>query len=313
MPATPYTKRANLGKLGAVGVALQAVLGTFLAPTIFFKATGGSDIQPDYVWARENFKNGVLFEEASSQAGITYQGKNVQIHAHASALLLVATAMLGVPVAGVITPSSSMNWDAKVPGNPFSAELQTPNAAVKVTDGQFIMLKISSNGRQAPFNAQVDFHAVKAEPLAETALTPVVYPADLAFTFRDVNITFNGNPATAETADITLQVAIDPLDSLNGSDYIDGFERGTNGTQCSGSMTLQVVDANLQAAYTSHTRAPVVFSLKRGGKEFTVTIPNAEIESYTIPAGMGRIQPVVNYRAVSLAGEASFTVKATNT
>ncbi|WP_407572138.1 phage tail tube protein [Deinococcus altitudinis] len=309
-----FATRPNLGVLGAVGLALQTALGTFLAPTMFLKATGGSDVQPDYVWARENFKDGNLFENASTQAGITYQGKSLTAHANASGLLLVSSAMFGAPaVGGVITPLAARNWGEKAPGNPFSAELQVPNGSVKVTDGQFISLKVSSNGRAAPFNAEFGFHAVKAETLAEGALTPVVYPTDTAFTFRDVTVTHNGNPATAESAEITIAVAIDPLDSLNGSDFIDGFERGEAGTQCTGTFTLQTVDAALKAAYTGHTRAPVVFSLKRGGKEFTVTIPSAELESYTIPAGMGRIQPVVNFRAVSMAGEAPFTIKATNT
>ena len=308
-----FSTRPNLGVLGAVGVALQAALGTFLPPTLFFKATGGSDIQPDYVWARENFKDGNLFENASNQAGITYQGKNLTAHAHPSMLLAVSSAMFGAPtVAGLITPLAAKNWGPKAPGQPFSAELQVPNASVKVTDGQFISLKISSNGRQAPFNAEIGFHATKAEPLPEANLTPVVYPVDPAFTFRDVLITHNGNPATAESAEITIMVNIEPLDSLNGSDFIDGFERGGTGTQVQGSFTLQTVDAALQAAYTNHTRSPVVFQLRRGTKEFTVNIPNAELESYTIPAGMGRIQPVVNFRAVTVAGEAPFTITAKN-
>lgn len=308
-----WSKRPNLGVLGAVGIALQTALGTFVSPTMFLKATGGSDIQPDYVWARENWKDGNLFENASSQAGTTYQGKNITAHANASALLLVATGMFGEPVSDVITPYAARNWDTNAPGRPFSAELQVPNASVKVTDGQWISLKVSSSGREAPFNAEYGFSAVKVEPLAENAITPVVYPADPAFTFSDVNITHNGNPATAESAELTLSVAIDPLESLNGSQFIDGFERGEAGTQCSGTFTLQSMDANLKAAYTGHTRAPIIFSLKRGGKEFTVTMPTAELESYTIPSGMGRIQPVVNFRAVSLDGTAPFTIKATNT
>jgi len=309
-----FATRPNLGVLGAMGVAFQTVLGTFVPPTLFLKATGGSDIQPDYVWARENFKDGNLFKNASSQAGITYQGKNVTAHANASALLFVASGMFGLPATGgIITPLAAKNWGPKAPGIPWSGEIQVPNSSVKVTDGQWISLKLSSAGREAPFGAEYGFHAAKVEPLDEANLTPVVYPTDPGFTFRDVNITYNGNGATAESAEITLSVAIDPLDSLNGSDFIDGFERGEGGTDCSGSFTLQTVDASLKAAYTSHTRGPVVFSLKRGTKEFTVTIPTAELTSYTISAGMGRIQPVVNFEAVTLDGSASFTIKALNT
>jgi hypothetical protein len=308
----PFTEKPNLGVLGAVGLALQAASGTYLAATAFVKANGGSDVQPEYVWARENFKDGNLFENQSSQAGITFQGKNFTAHAHASLLLLVASAMFGAPAAGVITPLAAKNWGPKAPGQPFSAELQVPGAGVKLTDGQFLSIKISSNGRDQPFGADIGISAVKAEDLLDASFTPVVYPTDPGFTFRDVSISHNGNKATAESAEVTMSVGMQPLDSLNGTDFIDGFERSEEGSRCFGTFTLQTVDAALKAAYTSHTRAPVVFSLKRGGKEFTVTAPTAELESYTRPAGMGRIQPVVNWRAISLDGSAPFTITATN-
>jgi|GEM_PF-4866503 len=71
MPVKP-----NLGKLGAICLGLQTAKGTFIVPTLKPKATSSSDVQLDLVLAREDYKDGTLFDTGTSLAGITFQGKS---------------------------------------------------------------------------------------------------------------------------------------------------------------------------------------------------------------------------------------------
>lgn len=316
--------RPNLGRYGTFGLGRQEAPGTAVVPEHFLRWNGGTTPTATVDVKDDNYANASIFAMAGRAQGRKMDGKNVQFEVEHKGLVILLELLLGAPaVGGIITPTG-LNYDNNMPLRPATIEANVPGAASRVVDAQFNKLSLTMQNR-ANFTGQADYLAVSSVDMTDPA--PAVLPTADVYQFKDHFIEWNGGSANPESSSLNLEAGIAAIDAARGdqasaADFILGFER--NGLlTLGGQFSVAGVPKPMLDAYRSQESFPLSWVLRKYGplpkeggaqpvvREVRFTIPNAQLSMMEPPMGLDRIVTPVTWKAVSLGGEAPFTVKIT--
>jgi hypothetical protein len=311
MPFTANTAPVNDGRFGWLGLALQTVPNTFLAPTLFLRENGGSGIKPDFLKRMDDYFALSRFEAPAVSAGydlkFTWNGE-----LSPAELDFFLQAMFGQPTTGTIAPSSSTQWAPYLPLPAVSGQWFVPTAGLlQFTDAQIMDLTLTipvDRTKNATYTATAQactgtFVKIGDTDAMVTPATPVIGAYGQGY-FNGNGVLSVGGTTLIPDADVTLHF-MNPLDPLPASGLtIPGFAPSTNPITAELTTKFNGGQNALLDADRAASILPVVYTL--GTKVFNL---NVQISAFTIPVAPGRIITDATFRArSSTPGSNPFTI-----